>query len=322
MLLNYAADAAHSLARYPRDVASAYTSCIICGGSELRSLQRYPVAHLVRCSTCKLTFAGNRPSDERLSEHYAGYGTAWVDSEITRRRYNELLDRLEPHRQTNRILDMGCGAGYFLDEAVKRGWESYGSEFGEHARELSSGRGFEVVVAPLTEGDFPPGHFDVITSFEVVEHLRDPLQEAQVFSSLIRPGGAFYCTTPNFNALTRHLLGEQWRVIEYPEHLIYFTGATLSYWLGRYGLRRAALETTGFNPSVLASVLRRGSQESNGAAQPDSGDVDQRVRAAAESGYLHVVKLAVNRSLTAVRAGDTLKGLFVRDSPDRSLRSR
>jgi 2-polyprenyl-3-methyl-5-hydroxy-6-metoxy-1,4-benzoquinol methylase len=302
-------------------VASAYTSCIICGGGELRPLVRYPIAHLVRCGTCKLTFAGNRPSDEQLAEQYAGYGTAWVDSELTRQRYNELLDRLEPYRQSNRILDMGCGAGYFLDEAVKRGWEAYGSEFGEHARELSSGRGFEVVVAPVSDGDFPPGHFDVITTFEVVEHLRDPLAEAKVFSSLIRPGGAFYCTTPNFNALTRHLLGEQWRVIAYPEHLIYFTGATLSDWLARYGLRQAALETTGFNPSVLASALKRGSQGRDGAPQAVSGDVDERVRAAAESGYLHVVKLAVNRGLTAVRAGDTLKGLFVRDAPVSSLRS-
>jgi SAM-dependent methyltransferase len=323
VFLDYAADAAHSLARYPRDVDSAYTNCIVCGGGELHPLQRYRSAHLLRCQTCGLTFAGVRPTDQILDHHYGGYGTSWVDSPITRERYRELLDRLEPYRQSNRILDMGCGAGYFLEEAVKRGWTAYGSEFGEHALELSSGRGFEVLPAPLTADAFPPGHFDVVTSFEVVEHLRDPRPEAETLASLIRPGGAFYCTTPNFNSITRHLLGEEWRVIGYPEHLIYFTAATLSGWLERYGFALETAETTGVTPSALADAVRRRKPvQSDHERALDSAGLDQRVRAAAENGYLRAAKLAVNRALSIAGAGDTLKALFVRDTPDGPLRSR
>lgn len=302
---------------------SAYTSCIVCGARELCQLQRYRSAHLVRCRACGLTFAGIRPSDEDLAAHYAGYGTSWVDSPITRQRYRELLDRLEPFRQTGRMLDMGCGAGYFLEEAVKRGWTAYGSEFGEHARELSRGRGFDVVPAPITSDAFPQGHFDVVTSFEVVEHLRDPRPEAETLAALLRPGGAFYCTTPNFNSITRHLLGEQWRVVEYPEHLIYFTATTLSNWLGHYGFSLASVETTGVTPSAFAATMpRRKGAQSDHERSPNAAGLDQRWREAGESGYMRVGKSAVNRLLSTARAGDTLKALLVREAPDGALRSR
>lgn len=292
----------------------AYSSCIVCGHAELHPLPRYSAAHLVRCGNCGLTFAGLRPSDAELAAHYGSYGTGWFDSEITRQRYRQLLDSFEPFRRDNRILDMGCGAGYFLEEAAKRGWEAYGTEFGEHAIELSRGRGFTVVSAPLAPGSFADGHFDVVTSFEVVEHLRDPLDEAQTLAALVRPGGALYCTTPNFNALSRRLLHDRWRVISYPEHLIYFTGPTLQSWLGPHGFAPRQIESTGISLAALRQLAPgRAAAVRAGAGAPDADSVDQRVRAAAESrSYARLAKTTINRVLTQFGAGDTLKALLVR----------
>lgn len=314
-------------------VGTVYDKCIVCDGVPLHALPRYHAAHLVRCGNCGLVFSGRRPDDAELAAHYRDYGTAWFDSEITRQRYRELLDSFEPYRRSNRILDMGCGAGYFLEEAAERGWEAYGSEFGELPLEMSRGRGFTVVPAPLTDDSFPAGHFDVVTSFEVVEHLRDPLDEARVLASLLRPGGLFYCTTPNFDAATRRLLGPSWQVIEYPEHLIYFTADTLTSWLDRFGFIRQEVTTSGLSPdAVLRRVRQRvgskpqappagGSQENlpsppsaaeAGTTQPPGG-IDQRLRLLL-NGHpaLERSKAEVNRALTRFHAGDTLKGRFVR----------
>lgn len=294
---------------------NAYGSCVICAGTELVALPRFGSAHLVRCASCHLTFAGRRPSDVELAEHYRGYGSAWRDSEITRSRYRELLDSFEPFRKSNRILDMGCGAGYFLEEAAKRGWDAYGSEFGDLPLELSRDRGLTVVPAPLARDAFPPGHFDVVTSFEVVEHLRDPLSEAATLANLVRTGGLFYCTTPNFNALSRHLLGPRWEAIGYPEHLNYFTPRTITSWLRGFGFRQIELATTGLSPGQLLQHLPLGARRQAGAAGVGSSgvpDLDARVRAAAESKrVLQVGKAALNRSLTLLGAGDTLKARFV-----------
>lgn len=300
---------------YPyADGGDMYARCIVCDGGSLHPLDRYQEAHLVVCERCGLTFAGRRPSDIELDSHYGAYGD-WPDSEITRRRYRALLERFEPYRSSGRIFDMGCGPGYFLEEAALRGWSPFGSNVGERSLAICREKGLEVISAPVAPEAFPEGHFDVVTAFEVVEHLRDPMQEAQTLARLLRPGGLLFCTTPNFGSLSRRLLGAGWRVIDYPEHLVYFTAVTLSGWLRRAGFRRIETTTTGISPSSLLGAipapLRRPAVRGQ-TAGPEL-NIDQRIRVAAESRRtLKAVKRVANRSLTLTGTGDTLSGWFVR----------
>jgi 2-polyprenyl-3-methyl-5-hydroxy-6-metoxy-1,4-benzoquinol methylase len=284
-----------------------HRECLLCSSSRLQRLPAYAGAHLVRCRACGFVFASRGPSDAELEHYYRDYGHEWFDSPINRQRYRELLDTFEPYRATNRILDSGCGAGYFLEEARARGWEVYGTEYSERAIEICRHKGLEVVQAPVHPGTYEPGFFDVATSFEVVEHLRDPLPEALVLSEVVRPGGMLYCTTPNFNTLSRRLLRSSWSIVSYPEHLCYFTPATLRSWLRRAGFEQAKLITTGFSLARLRGSL--------GAAAPSVGEEsdDERLRAAIEQRRsLQLAKETANSILSALRAGDTLKGWFVR----------
>ncbi len=65
--------------------------------------------------------------------------------------------------------------------------------------------------------------FDIITSFEVIEHINNPQEEIKNIKKLLRSGGLFYFTTPNFNSLERYIRKEKYTVISYPEHLSYYT---------------------------------------------------------------------------------------------------
>jgi 2-polyprenyl-3-methyl-5-hydroxy-6-metoxy-1,4-benzoquinol methylase len=290
------------------------TECVICGGAVLRPVPGFDRVHMVRCGRCKARFAGVSPSDAELEGHYRGYGN-WPDSEITRVRYRELLGAFESYRQNNRIFDMGCGAGYFLEEAQAMGWSPHGSNIGERAITMCREKGLDVVEAPVAQDAFPDAHFDVATAFEVFEHLRDPGPEAQTLARLVRPGGLLYCTTPNFDSLSRRVLGQSWRVIDYPEHLVYFTAASLSVWLQRYGFIPLSVKSSGISPTELRGALgrrRQSDREPTGVAEPD---MDARLRSATESGRLMpVLKRGVNYALGAAGAGDTLKGWFVRVS--------
>src|SRR4051812_43133489 len=174
-----------------------------------------------------MVFAGRMPTDTELAAYYQDYGHAWQDSPITRKRYAEVLDSLEPYRDRNRLLDVGCGAGYFLEEARSRNWEVHGTEYSGLALEVGRGKRLNVVQAPMRLGVFEPDSFDVVTAFEVFEHVSDPMAEAKVVAHVLRDGGALYLTVPNFNALSRRLLGPRWNVIDYPEHLCYFTSTTV-----------------------------------------------------------------------------------------------
>jgi SAM-dependent methyltransferase len=253
-------------------------------------------------------FATRRPSDSELEEHYMHYGTAWHDSSITRLRYRELLDAFEPYRQSNRILDFGCGAGFFLEEAQARGWDAVGSEFSERALQLLEAKGLQVLRAPLSADSLDAESFDVITAFEVLEHVREPLDEARIMARGLRAGGLFYCTTPNWNAVNRRLLGPEWSVIGYPEHLSYFTVSSLSACLVRAGFERRRVATTGFAPGALVRKLPAAD-----APPAGSGSVDERLRSASEGSLLlRGAKTATNAILSAIRGGDTLKGWFER----------
>ncbi len=277
---------------------------------------------MIQCESCGLRFSSLRPSDQELDAHYSGYGD-WPDSEVTRLRYREVLARLASYRSNGRIFEMGCGAGYFLEEAARAGWDPHGSTVGAASLELCRSKGLNVVAADTAGDVFPSAHFDVAAAFEVVEHLRDPAVEGALLRRLVRPGGVFYCTTPNFDSLTRRLLGPRWRVISYPEHLIYFTAATLASWLRPFGFRLARLEVTGISPGELRRVMRTRPVGPSDPGEPAAAggaaavrDLDDRLRAATERGaVMPAAKRLTNDALTMSRLGDTLKAWFIRVSP-------
>ena len=286
-----------------------HETCLICGSRRLEPLDDYASAHLARCVECGFVFAQRRPTDDELESYYNRYGSGWHDSPLTRQRYRELLDGMEPYRQNNRILDVGCGAGFFLEEARARGWQVHGSEFGAHALEINREKGIDVVAGPLAPDSFDASSFDVITAFEVFEHLREPATEASIIAAFLREDGLLYCTTPNFDSATRRLLGDRWRVVCYPEHLCYFTSETLTSWLARAGFKRVSVRSSGFTVAGIRERLRSGG---DGEAVNVAANTEQLRTTIESSGTLRVAKAIVNSTLSLARAGDTLKARFER----------
>lgn len=296
--------------------------CPSCGSAGARPLSRYRAARLVRCQRCRLVFAGTVPSAAELDEYYAGYPAARALSELTVRRYDQLLESLEPWRRTGRLLDVGCGDGDFLLAAREHGWSVCGSEYGAAPLRRALERGLDVRPAPLQPRDDDLGSFDVVTSMEVIEHVAEPTEEASRFAALLRPGGCLYLTTPNFNSLSRRAAGPRWRVIEYPEHLNLFTPRTLDGLLSAAGLARISVRTTGASPSDILSGIRppRAPQpaapSAPSAPPPPPGSsptIDERVRAGiAASPRLDLGVRAANALLTWAGSGDTIKALYRR----------
>jgi hypothetical protein len=148
----------------------------------------------------------------------------------------------------------------------------------------------------------------VVTAFEVFEHLRDPVQEASELARVLRRGGLLYATTPNFNSLSRRLLGPRWNVIEYPEHLCYFSPKSIERWLSASGFTREQIETTGLSVGRLRRSL--GAAHVGGDAQVET---DEALRTAIESSpLLSRGKRLVNAALSTAGLGDTLKIRFRR----------
>lgn len=286
-----------------------HTKCLLCQSTDLKTLPTYKTTNLVQCSSCNFIFSKSIPTTEELITHYKQYQRNDYLSPITITRYNELLDEMEPFRKTNKLLDVGCGIGYFLEEAKKRGWEVYGTEFTDKAMEICSAKGITMKQGVLNSADFDAESFDVITSFEVIEHINNPREELSQFHKLLRKGGLCYVTTPNFNSLLRYRLKEQYNVISYPEHLSYYTPKTLKSVFKLSGFAAKKIVTTG----ISLTRLRTSKGKSQQAYVSETSD-DEVLRTKMEKKWhLKFAKLTINKLLTIIGKGDNLKGWFIKN---------
>jgi 2-polyprenyl-3-methyl-5-hydroxy-6-metoxy-1,4-benzoquinol methylase len=292
---------------YPR-----HNKCLISGSTDIRPLKGYEKHYLVKSYPIGFVFAGRIPSKEELITHYDGYGRNDYYSPITKKRYQELLDQMEPFRKTNRLLDIGCGIGYFLDEAKLRGWEVYGTEYADKAINICSSKGIDMQQGQLNTEWYESESFDVITSFEVIEHIFDPLDEIKKIYTLLRKEGALYITTPNFNSLERFILKAEYNSIVYPEHLSYYTPRTLHYLLSKNGFSKKYLLTTGLS---LSRIRASKTPSHTGAdTRPVSATTtDEILRNKLESSRLLTnVKHMLNSLLTLAGVGNSLKAFYTK----------
>ena len=87
-----------------------------------------------------------------------------------------------------KLLDVGCAAGFFLEAAAQH-WQAVGSELSEYARRNAVDRSLRIYPGDFLKQEFEEAPFDVVTMWEVLEHLSDPLQACRKSASLLRPGG-------------------------------------------------------------------------------------------------------------------------------------
>jgi len=280
--------------------SSTHTECLLCGNASLKTLRGYEKDHLVRCRSCRFVFSVKIPSTEQLIAFYETYPRAGAISPITIKRYHELLDRFEHYRSTGNLLDIGCGDGYFLEVAKERGWTVYGTEFTDEAIAVCGAKGITIHQGPLDASNYEADLFDVITSFEVIEHINNPIEEMAFISKILRKDGLFYVTTPNFNSISRFLLGNKWSVLHYPEHLSYYTAGTMTRFLGQQNFRKLKTETTGigirrFTQTVTKQVTSEESLREKTETRP----------------LFRFAKKTINGLLQFTGSGDNLKGSFI-----------
>lgn len=288
--------------------ARLHENCLICGSNLLQSLRRYHAIHLVQCGSCSFVFSQTIPSEKELVDLYSSYGRDDYLSPVTIKRFHEILDRLEKFRKTNRMIDVGCGIGYFLEAAKERGWDVYGTEYTDEAVAICRSKGIKMQQGKLNASNYESASFDVLISIEVIEHINNPSEEVEHFSRIVRPGGAVYLTTPNFNSISRLLLKEKWNVLSYPEHLCYYTPRTIQHLFSRHGFRKMKTETTGISISRIQSSVTHTPEQS---VSPTSKD--EALRKTLESNkLLMLLKSLANKMLTIFGTGDSLKATFVK----------
>lgn len=283
---------------------NTHTKCLLCNSNNLIALKNYQKNYLVKCSDCGFSFCVRIPSEEELLNHYKKYNRGGSISPITLKRYIDLLSGFEKYRKTNNLLDIGCGDGYFLALAKTRGWNVYGTEYTDEAVSLCQTKSIHIHKGKLDPNNYKDLFFDVITSFEVIEHINNPQEEIENIKKVLRSKGLFYFTTPNFNSVSRFYLKEKWNVIEYPEHLSYYTSGTINKFLTISGFKKIRLITTGININRFKNSL----DETDTASVINT---EEQLRQKSEHLFLYkAAKISINAILNLFKAGDSIKAFY------------
>jgi 2-polyprenyl-3-methyl-5-hydroxy-6-metoxy-1,4-benzoquinol methylase len=156
---------------------------------------------MVRCEACGLVFRNPRPPVAAYVEEF-GSGRAEVADEVwlgarRSRTFVRFLDAW-PGRP-GRVLDVGCGGGWFLRAAAERGWTAVGVDPSPEAvRRARQRLGVDARQGNLEAQDFEPESFDLVTLWNVLEVIPEPLTVLRTVRPLLRPGGTLHLRTQNF----------------------------------------------------------------------------------------------------------------------------
>jgi 2-polyprenyl-3-methyl-5-hydroxy-6-metoxy-1,4-benzoquinol methylase len=148
-------------------------------------------------------------------------------------------DLVARHRPPARLLDVGCAAGFALTALRERGYDVRGVELSRPMAELARRRiGDEAAVhcGVLEESLFGGAKFDVITMFDVVEHVEDPVAFLATARRMLSPGGVVVFETQNVASRFARLMGVRWQHYKFQEHLWHFDPKTMRVLLAKAGL--------------------------------------------------------------------------------------
>lgn len=155
---------------------------------------------------------------------------------------------------TGCILDVGCSTGLFLHEMALAGWEASGVEPAGPAAAYARRRfGLDVFQGMLLQSPYPPGTFDVITFWDVLEHTFSPAEELRRVAELLKPGGWVAINIPNYDSPEREWFGPLWNGYDPPRHFYVFTRETLSVFLKNAGFTNLAWVC--FMPSYFSFII-------------------------------------------------------------------
>jgi 2-polyprenyl-3-methyl-5-hydroxy-6-metoxy-1,4-benzoquinol methylase len=196
---------------------------------------------IVTCRQCGFVYATPRPhSAEVLDIYEAVEDPLYVEERegrvLTFEHHLRPLEHVTGPAQGRRLLDVGAHTGVFVDIARRHGWDAWGVEPSTWAVEQARAQGLQMHLGTLENATFPAGHFNVVTMWDVIEHVPDPFRTLQAAWRVLEPGGLLVVHTMDIDSLFSRLMGWHWPW--YMEmHLFYFSRRTLSAMLDKAGFR-------------------------------------------------------------------------------------
>jgi 2-polyprenyl-3-methyl-5-hydroxy-6-metoxy-1,4-benzoquinol methylase len=212
---------------------------------------------IVKCNKCNLIFVNPILDKEQYLKAYKSKEYQKIMKSLGEKSHMYRVNRFGKERvnylsnffkkKKIRALDVGCSTGFFLEAAKKKNWDCEGLELNPSAADFGKKRGLKIYEQDLSNFKTKK-KYDIITLFDVLEHLADPKKIIEQAKKLLKNQGLLYVYVPNWNCASRILMKEKNCHFIWPtHHLTYFTPETLSYFFRRLKLKIIDWETQGLD---------------------------------------------------------------------------
>ena len=202
---------------------------------------------IVQCKNCGLVYTNPRIDGSQILDSYQAVEDPLYLEErdgrvLTFERHLRPLEKLQS--PPGKLLDVGAYTGVFVEIAAQHGWEAWGVEPSHWAVEQACAQGLHMIEGTLATSGLANASIDVVTMWDVIEHLTDPLAEVQQAYRLLKPGGLLVVHTMDIDSLFARVMGGRWPWLM-EMHVYYFSQHTLPAMLAKAGFQVLRSEAQG-----------------------------------------------------------------------------
>lgn len=211
------------------------TRCPVCKNTKTNYKSTHQSNELYVCSVCSFEYV---PMSKSITPQKPIYTQGYFHGKLSGVKgyndYDSLNDQLTLEAEkklryikkfTNKkeLLDLGSGTGIFLKLARDKGFKVTGNDISKYAiKQLKKNR-IKAYAGSVEKKIFPKESFDIITGWDVIEHLYKPAKAMESISSTLKPGGFLFLTTPDTERVDARILGKYWYGYKkIPEHVGFF----------------------------------------------------------------------------------------------------
>lgn len=245
-------------------------NCPICQAKKINFFCEKNGFKLYNCSACQLIFVWPMPSNladiyqasyfkgglDCGRENKFGYVDYEEDKKAMRETFVVYLNKILKLTAGRTIFDVGAATGYFLDLAKQAGWQTSGIEISGYAVKIARAKGHQIFLGNLEDLESKE-KYDVITMWDVLEHLSDPVNYLRLINNILNQDGALVINTIDSGSLWARLWGSNWHAILPPEHLFYYSAKSLKILLEQSGFKIIEKLKIGkkFTPPYICKIL-------------------------------------------------------------------
>lgn len=200
----------------------------------------------VRCDHCGFIQSSPIPKQEELNAYYQHeYAYDWFQKNMFFKRWQarHRLFKVRNHlKNKKRVLDFGCGHGFFVQALTQKGFHAFGFDIGsDKIMHHNNGK----ITNRYQLSDYEEKDFDVITMWHVLEHMRDQDAVLEDLKARLHPGGTLIIAVPNTDSLSFKLTQQKWGWLQQPYvHINQYNAANLCSLLERKGFTIRGIRTS------------------------------------------------------------------------------